>query len=342
MSDKEHNKNDQDQTKTKVLGLDLGTSRIVLARPKGNEDFAYKAQLNAFVSLPYSRVTETMLQREKILHSVENNEILAYGNRVDQFANLLNGDTRRPMQTGLLNPNEPKSLQMIELALTEMCGKAEDGAKVCFSAPSAPPTNENDLIYHERTVTQVLEQLGYQVKSLNEGLAVIYAELEKENFTGIGISFGGGMCNVCIAYLGLPALSFSTVRAGDYIDQSAASVSGETITTVRLHKEAGFSLNGLVSNSVDQALGVYYADVVNEAVGGLSRALGSTKKLPRLDKAVPVVVSGGTSLAGSFGDELEKALRGAELPIDISEVRMVDDPLNTTAKGALMAALLDM
>ena len=68
---------------------------------------------------------------------------------------------------------------------------------------------------------------------------MVYSELKDANFTGIGMSFGGGMCNICLAYLGLPVLTIATTRAGDYIDQSAASVTGETPTTVRLHKENG-------------------------------------------------------------------------------------------------------
>ena len=323
-------------------GLDLGTSRIVMAKPGKDDEFDYSVQLNAFVSLPYSKVTERMLQRENILHAVEDGEILAYGNRVEEFANLLNGDTRRPMQTGLINPQEPKSLEMIELVIKQMCGPAKKGEKICFSVPAAPPTNEDDLIYHERTMTQILESLGYEVKALNEGLAVVYSDLEEDNFTGIGLSFGGGMCTVCLAYWGLPAISFSTVRAGDFIDHSAASVSGATPTTVRLLKEGGYSLNGLSSSAVDQALSVYYNEVIKTVVDGLEGTLKSTKKLPKLERPIPIVVGGGTAMVGSFQGQLERAIKSRSLPIEVSEVRMARDPLSTTARGTLMAALLDM
>lgn len=324
-----------------LKGLDVGTSRIVLAR-KAEEHYQYEAQLNAFVSLPYSRMTANMLQREGIMNRVEGPEILAYGNRVEEFANLLDGDTRRPMQYGLLNADEPKSLQMMETALSGICGPASDGERICFSVPAAPQERSSDLTFHERTVKQILEKLGYQAQSLNEGLAIVYAEMEASNYTGIGMSFGGGMCNVAVAYLGLPVLTFATTRSGDYIDQSAASVSGQTSTTVRLHKEDKFALNGLSSNSLDQALGVYYQDVVNAAVDELERQLAETKKLPKMDKPVPLAVSGGTATPKGFADALEKTLRDRTLPMEISEVRLVDDALNTTAKGCLISAMLEM
>ncbi len=77
-------------------------------------------------------------------------------------------------------------------------------------------------------------------------------------------------------------------------------------------------------------------------VDGLTSTLKKTKKLPKLDKPIPIVVGGGTAMVGSFQAELEKALRKRSLPIEISEVRLAKDPLSTTARGTLMAAMLDM
>ena len=222
-----------------------------------------------------------MLARENILHQVEGPHIYAYGNRADEFANFIGGDTRRPMQSGVLNPTEPKNLQVIELLLGHLCGRAAEGEKLCVSIPSAPPDHGSDLVFHERSVKGIFEKLGYQVQSINEGLAVIYSELKDANFTGIGMSFGGGMCNICVAYLGLPVLTIATTKAGDYIDHSAASVTGETPTTVRLYKEhaseSGFMLDVAADGSIDRALSVYYTDVIETAAAALQSAMANSK-----------------------------------------------------------------
>ena len=328
-----------------VKGLDLGTSRIVLATLNGQKvDFA--PQLNAFVEIPYSKMTEQMLGRENILHEVEGAHIYTYGNRSDEFAKFLNGDTRRPMQGGLINPAEPKNLQIIELLLEHLCGKASPGEKVCFSIPCSPSDGGSDIIFHERSVQGIFEKLGYQAKSVNEGLAVVYSELKDANFTGIGMSFGGGMCNICLAYLGLPVLTVATTRAGDYIDQSAASVTGETPTTVRLHKEnnaeGDLALNGSAGSSIERALSVYYADVIETAVPALQSAMVQSKKLPRFTAPMPIVCAGGTTMAGSFLAKLKSVIAETEFPIRIGEVYLAKDPFNTTAKGALVGAMLNM
>jgi hypothetical protein len=328
-------------TTVDVKGLDLGTSRIVLATLKGDQ-VNFIPQLNAFVDLPYSKMTEQMLARERILHHVEGNHIYAYGNRSDEFAKFLDGDARRPMCGGLLNPTEPKNVQMIALLLARLCGKASGDEKLCLSVPSAPLDRESDLLFHQRSVQAICERLGYQAKVINEGLAVVYSELKEANFTGIGMSFGGGMCNICVAYLGLPVLTVATSRAGDYIDQCAASVTGETPTTVRMHKENGFILDSDAGGSIDRALSVYYLDVIDCAITGLENAMAESKKLPNFPRPIPVVCAGGTTMARNFLPRLKASMEEADLPIRISDVYLAKDPLNTTAKGALVGAMLNM
>jgi hypothetical protein len=246
------------------------------------------------------------------------------------------------MQSGLLNPDEPKNLQMIELLLGRLCGKARKGEKLCLSIPSAPPDRGSDLIFHQRSVQGICEKLGYQAKVVNEGLAVVYSELKDHNFTGIGMSFGGGMCNICLAYLGLPVLTIATTRAGDYIDHSAASVTGETPTTVRLHKENGGAVDATAGGAIDRALGVYYADVIETAATALQTAMSDSKKLPRFTAPVPIVCAGGTALARNFVAGLKSAIDQTELPVGIGDVYLAREPLNATAKGALVGAMLNM
>jgi hypothetical protein len=47
------------------MGLDVGTSKVVAARKKGKEIEAV-SQLNAFIAVPYSRFTETILGQNDI------------------------------------------------------------------------------------------------------------------------------------------------------------------------------------------------------------------------------------------------------------------------------------
>jgi hypothetical protein len=324
-----------------ALGLDVGTSRICLAQRTG-EEFQYETQLNAFVNIPFSKMTEGVLRKEKVPHTVSGAEIVVHGNESDRFADLLNVETRRTMSRGVLNPAEPDSLSMIRKIVESLLDPSKDRQKLCFTVPAAPLGAEENLTYHEATIRQILVELGYEVKSINEGLAVVYSELESSNYTGIGISCGGGLCNVCLAYLSVPVLSFSIPKAGDYIDTNTATVTGERANHVRIAKEDSFHLNGFFADKMQQVLGVYYDEMIQSVVNGMKQAFSSSRSLPKSGRNLPIILSGGTALPEGFRDRFEKIFREAELPITATEIRMADDPLHTSAKGALVAALADL
>jgi hypothetical protein len=324
-----------------ALGLDVGTSRICLAERSG-EDFQYETQLNAFVNIPFSKMTESVLKKEKVPHTVNGAEIVVHGNESDRFADLLNVETRRTMSRGVLNPAEPDSLSMIRKIVDSLLDPTKDRQKLCFTVPAAPLGTEDNLTYHEATIRQILVDLGYEVKSINEGLAVVYSELESSNYTGIGISCGGGLCNVCLAYLSVPVLSFSIPKAGDYIDTNTATVTGERANRVRIAKEDSFHLNGFFSDKMQQVLGVYYDEMIQSLVNGMKHAFSNSRSLPKSGRNLPVILSGGTALPEGFRDRFEKIFREADLPITATEIRMAADPLHSSAKGALVAALADL
>jgi hypothetical protein len=324
------------------IGLDIGTSRIVAAR-QSDQGYAFQSELNAFVTLPFSKMTENVLRKENVPHSVRGAEIVVHGNESEKFAALLQVETRRPMTKGVLNPSEPEGLGQIRQIISSLVGeKAKPGQKLCYSVPAAPLGSDENLTYHDASLRQILADFGFEVKSINEGLAVIYAEMENSNYTGIGVSCGGGLCNVCLAYLSVPVISFSVPKAGDFIDASAASVTGELSNRIRLLKEDAFYLNGHYGDKIHQVLGVYYDDMIQTLVNALKEAFLAESNLPRLGRPIPLVLSGGTALPKGFRDRFEKILKESQFPIDLSEVRLAEDPLSTTAKGALVAALTDM
>jgi hypothetical protein len=331
-----------DKNGSSAIGLDVGTSRIVAAR-LAEQEFQYLEELNAFVNIPYAKITETVLKKESVPHVVEGAQIVVHGNESDKFADLLRIEPRRPMDKGFLNPQEPDSLSRLAQIIQTLCGKAtDDKQRVYFSVPAAPLGEEDCLTYHETTLKQVLNDLGYKAKAITEGLAVIYAELEDTNYTGIGISCGGGLCNVCLAYLSVPVFSFSIPKAGDFIDASSAAVTGERANSIRIAKEESFRFNGHFAEKTHQVLAVYYDDMIRALIDELKQQLvAKSRVLPRLRRPVPLVLSGGSVLPGGFRERFESILKESEFPIQLTEVRMAENPLHSTAKGALMAALID-
>jgi hypothetical protein len=331
--------NSNEKTSTGPIGLDIGTSRIVVAR-REDKKYRFEAELNAFITLPWSHLTEKLLRQENVFHEVEGNEIVVAGDDAQKFAEVFHAETRRPMQRGVLNPQEPHSLAVVRRLITRLLGKAGgDDKVVSFSVPAAVDNEEGGLAHHQASVAQILTDLGYEPAPIEEGLAVVFSELAASNYSGFGISCGSGLCNVCLAELSLPVVSFSIPKAGDYIDAHAAAVIGERATRVRVQKEQTFALNGPGGDRVQNALTVYHNDVIRTLAGTLRAKIASAQQLPKLNRPVPVVLSGGTAMPKGFIERFVAALRTQDFPVRVSEVRLSSDPLNATARGALMAAL---
>jgi len=329
------------QNNNAAVGLDVGTSRLVVARQDEGQ-YQFESQLNAFVDIPFSRMTESVLKKEQVPHAVEGDSLVVYGNEAERFAALLDKEVRRPMTRGVLNPGEPDSIRLIREIAVSLTGKAaQKGQTLYFTVPAPPLGSDENVTYHEITLQQAFAELGYEPHGINEGLAIVYAEMEASNYSGIGISCGGGLCNICLAYLSVPVLSFSIPKAGDFIDQSTASATGERANRIRILKEQAFYLNGASSDKLQQVLGVYYDDMIRALVAGLNDAIKNARTTTKLSRPVPLVLSGGSAMPKGFKERFEKVLGESNFPIEISEIRMARDPLTTTARGALVAALCD-
>ena len=325
-----------------AIGLDVGTSRIVAAQ-KQDKDIQCQTHLNAFVTIPFSKLTEGVLKKECIPHLAQDAEIMVYGDEAERFANLFHKETRRPMLRGVLNAGEGVSLQLVREIVKLLTGEEKGhGQRLYFSVPAAPLGADEEVRSHESRLAAMLNELGYESRSISEGLAVVYGEMESSNYTGIGISCGGGLCNVCLAYLSVPVFSFSIPKAGDFIDTSVANLRGEPATRIRTIKEESFHFNGNFTNKIYQALSEYYEDMIQALVAALRDTCASVQNMPKLNRPIPLVLSGGSVLAPGFRDRFEKTLRETELPVAISEVRLAAHPMQSTARGALIAALSEM
>jgi hypothetical protein len=328
-----------DQDYLQPLGLDVGTSRIVAARC-ADKKYRYESQLNAFLTLPYSKLAESLLQRENVFHEVRGTEIVVVGNDAERFAEVFHVETRRPMANGVLNPQEPHSLAVVRSIIAKLVGVANgEKQKIYFSVPAPVDGHDGGIPYHQASISRILSELGYDPTPITEGLAVVFGELADANFSGIGVSCGSGLCNVCLAVLSVPVIAFSVPKAGDFIDTHAALVTGDLAIRMRVQKEQAFHLNGLSGDRVQDALTVYYQEMLVNLVETLSNHISSTQRLPKLEQSIPLVLSGGTAMPQGFLDHFMKVLEGHELPVKLSEVRVSADPLNSTARGALMAAL---
>jgi len=322
------------------LGVDVGTSHIVIAQNKGSE-IQYTNELNAFFTVPQSKVTLKTLKDNKVPFFEHENSLYILGFAAQNFANMFHADLRRPIENGIISPKEEEGVQVINSILNNMIPKASNfGETLCFGVPGEPLEGIGSVVYHEEIMKRYLGTFGYSPVSINEAMAVVMSELEDDSYTGLGISMGGGMCNICLSYLSVPVIAYSIQKGGDYINIKAAQSVGESATKLKQIKENDLDLSVVPKDRYLMALHIFYDDLINNLLNSLQTVINSSDKIPKLPKAIPMVFGGGTVAVKGFESRFNKLKKKYQIAIDISEIRVADDPLNTTAKGALKMALL--
>ncbi|PSQ00274.1 hypothetical protein BRC94_05870 [Halobacteriales archaeon QS_5_70_17] len=318
-------------------GLDVGTMNIISGR-QDDSDTVFVQQRNSFVEIEYSDMAEQMLSRSDVLHIRKDDKVYVVGDDALNFANIFKEETRRPMQQGILSNDEKSAIPMIKLIIEQVAGEPDySGETIHFSTPADPIDSDLSTLYHQKTCESFLSDMGYDPEPINEGMAVIYSELADNNFTGLGVSFGAGMTNVCLAYYAVPVMTFSIARGGDWIDEQAAQATGKPVDKVTSIKEDDFELDFRTDvGGVEGALAIYYENLLDYVIENVAREVDEEDVEEGLD--VPVVVTGGTASPSGFEELFEDHLKEATLPFSVSGVTRADDPLYSVARGALVAA----
>jgi actin-like ATPase involved in cell morphogenesis len=318
-------------------GLDVGTMNIIAAERQG-EKTTLTQQRNLFVEIEYSDVAEKMLARSDVLYIKKDNQVFIVGEDALNFANIFNTTTRRPMQRGILSRDEKSAIPMLRLIIERLVGNPrQSGELIYFTSPARPVDASHDVLYHQKTIESMLRKLDYTPRVLNEGMAVVYSELADNQFTGLGLSFGAGMTNLCLAHYGVPVLTQAVARGGDWIDQQVAEATGYTKDKVTAIKEREFEINpDNAGGEVQTALTIYYDSLTDYVVRTLQKEV--TKARVEEGLTIPVAITGGTSAPKGFKELLETKLYAANLPFEISKVKMARSPLYSVAMGTLVAA----
>jgi len=324
-------------------GLDVGTANLLSAVQRKSGDVVVRRERNMFLEIPSDlRRNRSMLTQLNVPYVSYRDRLFVLGDSSFSLANMFGREVRRPMQDGFLSPAERDAIPMLRFIVERLLGpRSADNEPCYFSVPAPSIDRDNDTIYHQGVVEGLLKKLGYKPQSINEGHAVVYAELAEADFTGIGISCGGGMFNVCVAYKTIPAVTFSVSRGGDWIDNHVAKVMGIPRTRATDLKETpGVNLKE-PRNREEEAVVLYYRNLIEYVLRNLAERFRLAHDVPSFTHPVEIVVAGGTSLVGGFVEVFAEELKQVEFPLKVSGIRRAEDPLTSVARGCLIAAALD-
>ena len=327
-------------------GLDVGTSYIVLSQDSSG-GISYKDFRDAFYIIkPTTPVATKMIEKGlsgKVFIKDADGSFIILGKDAIEKAIERNDNAKRPMSKGVVSAKEKDAKRVLAFILKEVAGQASElNEKLVFCVPAQPVDQEDedfDVGYHEDVVKAILGECGYDAKAINEAEALCYAELADEDYTGIAVSCGAGMTNVCVMLNGEPTVVFSTTKSGDWVDRMSAVATGEKDSVVQAEKEGGgFVIGEHNDNPVLSAVSSYYERLIDYTTKQLTVALSGHKALPKFKNPLTVVVAGGTSQAKGYVENFTKKLTENNFPLQVKVVKHASDPLHAVSKGCLIAA----
>jgi actin-like ATPase involved in cell morphogenesis len=327
----------------KGVGLDVGTNMLVAATIGEDGKPIYKKQRDAFLRIvPKSEINKKSIRKaledRKANFIIDEEDFIIVGEEALHMANERNLEARRPLSKGVLSPKEKDSLPMIKLIIKSLIGQGNSD-KLVFSIPGDPVDSNFDIFYHAEMMKAYLKEMGFVASPINEGFAIAFSELLDENLTGMCLSFGAGMVNSIVCYDGDPIVQFSLTKGGDWIDQAVGKALDLNASMVQIEKEET-NLDLLnPQTKIQEALAVYYNILINYALDTIIYELKRVK-LPLFRGAVPVILSGGLTLATNFVEKFTTEAQIKKFPFEVKYIRRAKDPMNCVAHGCLMAAIL--
>lgn len=328
------------------IGFDCGTYNLVSCHRDDKGDFVYKREVNAFLELPLENRFVFNMMKSAGVPLIERDKVAyALGEAACNMTYTMSAlELKRPMSHGCVNPREKDAFQIMSIMMHSLIdGVKKDGEILYYCVPANAINEDTDADYHQRILEAIFKaykhESGYKVDAhpINEALALVYAELGKKAFTGIGVSCGAGMINICYAMYGNPVFSFSIVNSGDWIDKQAAKATGESISFINKEKTK-IDLTKPPTTLVERAINTQYRLMIEHTVAGIKKGFADITKTVRTDAPIDVVIAGGTSSPFGFAQIFKDTIAQADLPIKIGEIIKPNDPLYSVARGCLIAA----
>jgi len=334
------------EKKAKVIscGLDIGTMNIVCARSDSEE---IKIMRNVFLELNPDEINISDLS--DISYIENEGHIFIIGNDAFRLANIFGKEVSRPMEKGLISSKEINAIDVLTIMIQSLIGDIKDKEMyVSYSIPSESIDEGRSVTYHEKVFGRVLAALGVNYKAINEAMAIVYSECSNEKYSGVGLSFGAGMCNVCCAYKGIETFKFSTSRSGDWVDKNSADSLNMVKNRVTSFKEKHLNLQvgfqkeeNKKTRRVLESLTYFYETLIDYTIKRIIEEFNKNVDT-ELEEPIPFIISGGTSLPDGFLELFKNTISKYQLPFDVSEIRRAKNPMTAVAQGLLIKTISDV
>jgi len=326
------------------LGLDMGTKNIVLAYRKDGQ-LSFRREVNGFISIVRSdSFTKEMLTQSSVPYIEREKDFIAIGEKAENLAYAFGRELQRPMVNGVLSVSERQAMSIMGVIVKSIIGKLNDDAMLYYCIPGSAINYEINVEFHNKVIQAILNSFDVKVKivsqPINEARAIVIARSPEKDKTGIGISCGAGLINVCYCLYGIPIYEFSIAGAGDWVDKESARATNESPTAVAKIKESpDMRLDaGMPQDFIRRAIYLNYMILIERVAKEIANGFRRNESKARAPKPMPIFIAGGTASINGFLPFFKDLFSKQDMPFAVGDIALVDRPLFAVAEGCLIAA----
>jgi len=336
--------------KMQKLGLDIGTKNIVLAYRDSEGKKKIRHEINGFIRIPRGDgFTKKLLINSNVAYVEHGEDFIALGKKAEELSYAFNKTLERPMVDGVISGKTEEAMQIMAIIIRAIIGKLNDDATLYYCVPADAINTETNVAFHEKVMKMMIDDFdGGVITShpINEARSIVISQIDDK--TGIGISFGAGMVNVCYCLYGIEIFSFSIVGSGDRIDIDSAVRFGynprepdgsykETPTSICKRKEK-MSLEECPEDMVGKTIWINYGIMIENVMKAIINGFAKNEEKARIDRPIPMILAGGTSTPDGFTEYVRNVVNKLDIPFEIGEINKADKPLYTVAEGCFLAS----
>ena len=331
------------------VGVDVGTSNIVVVRQTEDGTFVNKFHRNMLYPLDITDESADLLERSNYFFVKSADKYYVIGEDALNLVNAIGkGSIIRPMKDGILNPSLKESSDLLFFIIKAIVGDPIiPNEPLRFTVPANPVDRDIDNLFHQMVLTNFFTKIGYSAKPVNEAMCIVYdcnpvmkTDEGDVPLSGISTSWGAGMVNVALSFKGMNLVEFSCTKSGDNIDEQTEKVTGMPRSKIIKIKEKKLELNNVdMSDRVQAALSIYYDETINRVIHHISDKF--KEKGSEMDGAIEWVIAGGTSMVKGFDKRVEQAIKISNLPFKFHRVYHSPTPFYSVGQGACIRAQAD-
>lgn len=324
-----------------TAAIDFGSSEFRSLRYQGNHLVARRIPA-AYCVLEETPTHRRLLERIGAPHSACQGSLIVVGDAARQVAEALRQPEVPLFPKGELPSDDPVGRQVCASLIDSLIPDGHQGNPLCtLTAPRQPAA----------FLAHLLHLRGYRTQVLHPATAVVLAELESAEFTGLAMTFGAETSTFSLCHLGQPLLELAAAHGSRSVEEGFARRRHRYLWDAQGNKYLDLPAmrrwlqGGTISlhesrDGDEQWLADAYWSQLSEFCPLIKRELAQhVRQLPRTP--FPLVVSGGPVHLDGFPELLREAIQLSKWPLKISDIRVATFDPYSVARGSLVHSLLE-